>query len=66
MRYMGGKSRISKQISEVINNAVYGRKVQNIQANSRNYQSCYELGGGEHSQACFVVLALLKPKSKQT
>lgn len=26
MRYMGGKSRISKQIAEIINNATYGRQ----------------------------------------
>lgn len=27
MRYLGGKSRISKQISEVINNAIHGREI---------------------------------------
>ena len=32
MQYMGGKSRISKQISEVLNNALYGRKEPNQQA----------------------------------
>lgn len=52
MRYMGGKSRISKQISEVINNAVYGREVQSVQTDSRNYQSCNDLRG----QRTFVSL----------
>ena len=44
MRYMGGKSRISKQISEVINNAVYGWQEQNLEGDSINPYP--ELGGG--------------------
>lgn len=44
MRYMGGKSRISKQISEVINNAVYGWQEQNLEGDSIN--SDLKLGGG--------------------
>ena len=47
MQYMGGKSRISKQISEVINNALYGREVQNIKTNYRYNQSYDKLGGGK-------------------
>ena len=47
MQYMGGKTRISKQISEVINNALYGWEIQNIQINCRNYQSLPKLGGGD-------------------
>ena len=38
MRYMGGKSRISKQISEVLNNALYGWKEQNQQTNCNNIE----------------------------
>ena len=46
MRYLGGKSRISKQIAEVINNAIFGQEEQNFDTNSTNYQSLPELGGG--------------------
>ena len=49
---MGGKTRISKQISEVINNALYGWEIQNIQINCRNYQSLPKLGGGFVSLFC--------------
>ena len=35
MRYMGGKSRIAKDISEVLNNATYGWKEQDLKGNSR-------------------------------
>lgn len=38
MQYMGGKSRISKQISEVLNNALSWRKEQNQQANCDNFE----------------------------
>lgn len=48
MRYLGGKSRISKQISEVINNAISWRKKQDCETNCANYQSSPELGGGRH------------------
>lgn len=47
MQYMGGKSRISKQISEVINNALYGRQIQNFKANFRYCKPYNELGGGQ-------------------
>lgn len=47
MRYMGGKSRISKQIAEVINNAVHGWQEPNLERNSND--SYLELGGGRHS-----------------
>ena len=43
MRYMGGKSRISKQIAEVINNAVYGRQEPNLERDCVN--PYLELGG---------------------
>lgn len=46
MRYLGGKSRISKQISEVINNAISGRQKQDFNTISANYQSPPELEGG--------------------
>lgn len=46
MRYLGGKSRISKQISEAINNAVSRWQEQNFNTTSANYQSLPELGGG--------------------
>ena len=36
MQYLGGKSRISKQISEVINNEVSRWKVKNSTADSGN------------------------------
>lgn len=39
---MGGKSRISKQISEVINNAISGRQEQNFQTNCRSAEFCAE------------------------
>ena len=47
MRYLGGKSRISKPISEVINNAISGREIKNIEINSVN--PYHELGGADHS-----------------
>lgn len=36
MQYQGGKSRISKQITEVIHNEIYGWKAADKQANFRN------------------------------
>lgn len=47
MRYLGGKSRISKPISEVINNAISGRQIENSEINSVN--PYHELGGADHS-----------------
>lgn len=47
MRYMGGKSRISKQISEVINNAIHGWQEQNLERNRNNPYP--ELGGNGRS-----------------
>ena len=47
MRYLGGKSRISKQISGVINNAISWRKKQDCETNCTNYQSSPKLGGGQ-------------------
>lgn len=47
MRYLGGKSRISKQISEVINNAISRWQVENIETNSVNPNG--ELGGADRS-----------------
>lgn len=44
MRYMGGKSRVSKQIVEVINNAVYGWEKQNLKQSGT---SSAKLGGEE-------------------
>ena len=41
---MGGKSRTSKQIAEVINNAVYGRQKPNLERNCINPD--HKLGGG--------------------
>ena len=43
MRYLGGKSRISKPISEVINSAISRRKIKSIETNSFNPD--HELGG---------------------
>ena len=37
MQYLGGKSRISKKISEVIN-ALSRWKIENIETNSQNYK----------------------------
>lgn len=55
MRYLGGKSRISKPISEVINNAISGRKIKSIETNSVNPNG--ELGGGkEYSSPCSVAV----------
>ena len=45
MRYLGGKSRISSQISEVINNAIPGRQIENSEAHIINPNG--ELGGGK-------------------
>ena len=44
MRYLGGKSRISKPIAEVINNAISRWEIKNIEANSVN--PYHKLGGG--------------------
>ena len=54
MRYLGGKSRISKPISEVINNAISGRQIKNIETDSIN--PLCELGGADHSFLCSVVV----------
>lgn len=45
MRYLGGKSRISKQISEVINNAIHGRETSRCETNCTDYQPLPKLGG---------------------
>ena len=51
MRYLGGKSRISKPISEVINNAIPGWQIENSKAHIINPNG--ELGGGkEYSSPC--------------
>ena len=63
MQYMGGKTRISKQISEVINNALYGWEFQNIQINGRNYQSLPKLGGGFVSLFCGACAVEAKVKA---
>ena len=47
MRYLGGKSRISKSISEIINNAISGWQIKNIKADSTN--SYHEFRGADHS-----------------
>ena len=50
MQYLGGKNRIKKDISEIINDEIFRWKVKNSKANSRsNQQIC---GGG----GCFVSL----------
>lgn len=46
MQYLGGKSRISKQISEVIN-ALSRWKIENIETNSQNYKLTPCQGGRE-------------------
>lgn len=45
MRYLGGKSRISKSIAEVINHAIYGREIQNIQSNIDDIKPEVKQGG---------------------
>lgn len=52
MRYLGGKSRISKQIAGVINNAAYGWQEPYVERNSNNPN--LELGAGV--QRVFVSL----------
>ena len=49
MRYLGGKSRISKQISEVINNAIHGWEISYLNSDCTSYQPHFELGGGRRS-----------------
>ena len=58
MQYMGGKSRISKQISEVINE-IPRWKIKNSEANSTDYNKYNREGGGGilYSLVCFAVLA---------
>lgn len=55
MQYLGGKSRISKEISEVIIE-VSRRQIENSNTNSRNdngiSRNCR--GGGEHFLVYFV------------
>lgn len=41
MQYLGGKNRIKKDIVEIINNEICGRKVKNSNANSRDNQQLY-------------------------
>lgn len=42
MQYQGGKSRIAKQISEVINE-ISRRQIENFQTDSRSYKEQYVL-----------------------
>ena len=44
MQYLGGKNRIKKQISEIINNEISRRKIKNSKTHSKNNQ---QLCGGE-------------------
>lgn len=57
MQYLGGKSRISRKISEVIN-ALSGWKIENIEANSRNYELTPWQGGGEKHLSVFSVVVV--------
>ena len=64
MRYLGGKSRISKPISEVINNAISGREVKNIKTNSIN--PLYKLGGGRPFVSLFCGSCSIEAKVRAT
>lgn len=64
MQYQGGKSRISKNISEVIN-ALSRRKIKNIKTDCRNdfnYNPENRGGGEKPLQVYFVVVVQLKVK----
>lgn len=52
MQYLGGKNRIKKDISEIINNEIFRWKVENGKANSRNNQQL--CGGGNALCPCSV------------
>ena len=55
MQYLGGKSRISKKISEVIN-ALSRWKIENIETNSQNYKLTPCQGGEKHLSVFSVVV----------
>lgn len=55
MQYLGGKSRISNKISEVIN-ALSRRKIENIETNSQNYKLTPWQGGEKHLSVFSVVV----------
>lgn len=53
MQYLGGKNRIKKQISEIINNEISRRKIKNSKTHSKNNQQL--CGGGECTLSLFSV-----------
>ena len=64
MQYQGGKSRISKNISEVISE-VSGRQIENSNTNSRNDNGISRnRQGGEHLLVYFVEAVQLKARLK--
>lgn len=60
MQYLGGKSRISKKISEVIN-ALSRWEIENIETNSQNYKLT---SGGETFVSLFCGSCSIESKIK--
>ena len=65
MRYHGGKTRISKEISEVLNNALHGRQVPDIDRACRLAEYIY-IYMRSLSSAFSAVRAALRAKSRQS
>ena len=65
MHYLGGKNRIKKQISEIINNEISRRKIKNSKTHSKNNQQLC-VGGGFVSLFCgsCVIESLVNAESK--
>ena len=58
MQYLGGKSRISRRISEVIQYEVSRRKITNCETNRREDSRTHVREGGDNAWlACFAVRA---------
>lgn len=67
MQYQGGKTKISKEISEVLNNALHGRQVPDIDRACRPAEYIYiYIYMRSLSSAFSAVRAALRAKSRQS
>lgn len=55
MQYLGGKNRIKKQISEVINNAILGWQNKDSETDSRDNKQIFGGGGASYPFSVEVV-----------
>ena len=61
MQYFGGKTKLSKEISEVLNYALHGRQVPNINGACKPAEYIY-IYMKSHLSAFFAARAALKAK----